>query len=61
MEKLINNKLIIGCIIIVIIWEIGKSVRINQLREVNDSKIESIGDYEKKSKIEYIKILDSVK
>jgi hypothetical protein len=35
---------------IVLIREISKSYRINQFKKLDNSKIESIGNYEKKSK-----------
>ncbi len=40
----------LAIIIIVIIREIGRSYRIKQLKKINNSKIESIGNYEKNSK-----------
>ncbi|WP_223032404.1 hypothetical protein [Hanstruepera marina] len=40
-------------IAVVLINNIGKSIRIYQLKKTESSKIESIGSYEKKSKIKY--------
>lgn len=40
----------LAIIIIVIIKEIGRSYRIKQFKKINNSKIESIGNYEKNSK-----------
>lgn len=40
-------------ILITIIKEIGKSKRITQFKNMDSSKIESIGNYEKKSKSKY--------
>lgn len=53
--------LAVSIIIIVIITETGKSIRINQLKKVEKSKIEAMGNYEKMSKTDYLKIIDSVK
>lgn len=59
MKKINDTRIIIGVLIIVIvlIQEFGKSVRIQQLKTFDDSTIESIGKYEKDSKIECIKVL----
>jgi hypothetical protein len=53
-----NTYMYIGLLIVslVVILEIGKSIRIHQLNEL---KIDAIGSYEKNSKIEYLKVLDS--
>ena len=58
MKYLKDTRIILGLLFIValIILEIGKSIRINQLKEVEESKIESIGNYEEKSKNEYLKV-----
>ena len=53
--------IVILIVVIVIITEIGKSLRINQLRVIEKSKIESIGEYEKNSKIEYLKVFERKK
>ncbi|WP_299095540.1 hypothetical protein [Winogradskyella sp.] len=45
----------ITIIIIVVIMEIGKSIRISQLKKIDESKIESMGQYEEKSKNDYLK------
>ncbi|WP_425076326.1 hypothetical protein [Psychroserpens sp. S379A] len=51
MKFLKDTRNIIGLIILlgVIIKELGKSIRIEQFKNFNDSKIESIGKYEKDS------------
>lgn len=63
MKYLKDTRIILGLLFIValIILEIGKSIRIDQLKEVEESKIESIGNYEEKSKNEYLKVIDSDK
>jgi hypothetical protein len=43
----------IRIIVIAIIKEVGKSKRISQFKKMDSSKIESIGNYEKKSKSKY--------
>jgi len=40
-------------IIRILIKEIGKSRRITQFKKMDNNKIESIGNYEKKSKTKY--------
>ena len=47
----------ISIIAIVLILEIGKSIRINQLKKIEDKKIESMSQYEEKSKNDYLKPL----
>ena len=36
--------------------EVGKSFRISQLKEINESSIRSMGEYEKNSKTDYLKV-----
>ena len=52
-----NTKVIIAIsfIVVVIILEIGKSIRINQLKRIEVTKIESMSKYEEKSKNDYLK------
>ncbi|MEL0455389.1 hypothetical protein WJN01_04040 [Flavobacteriaceae bacterium SZ-1-7] len=62
MKYLKDTRVIIAILIVfsLIIKEIGKSVRINQLKEIEKSKIESMGEYEKNSKTEYLKTFESI-
>ncbi|GAA4968320.1 hypothetical protein [Algibacter aquimarinus] len=47
---------LITILLIVITMEVGKSFRISQLKEINESSIRSMGEYEKNSKTDYLKV-----
>lgn len=55
MILILENKwsLTLIAIMFLIVREIAKSIRIEQLKRVDKAKIEAIGNYEKKSKIKY--------
>ncbi|MEW4922179.1 hypothetical protein [Algibacter sp. 2305UL17-15] len=48
-------------LVIVIIKEVGKSIRINQLKNIEKTRIESMGQYEKNSKDGYLKVFETNK
>ena len=60
MKFLKDSRIIIAITILanVIIIEVGKSVRINQFKKIDESKIESMSKYEEKSKSDYLKPLN---
>lgn len=51
MEQLPYQSVIIISLVIIVI---GRSVRIHQFRNFDESKIEAIGKYEKMSRIKYL-------
>ena len=49
--------MVVLILLIVLVIEIFKSIRIEQLKKIEENTIESIGNYEKKSKNDYLKPL----
>lgn len=58
--KYLDTRIVISILFLLrlIILEVGKSVRINQLKNIDKTQIESMGEYEKKSKADYLKVLN---